>query len=63
MFVSMVDEGDVDTLTLAEIYAELLGPDGVMKRCLGQVMMPAIGGRVVVGRKGQLTVVVSGWQG
>lgn len=58
----MINEDDEDTLTLAEIYAELLGPDGVMKQCLGQTRSPAIGGRMSFGTKGLLKAVVTGAQ-
>ncbi len=63
MYAVMLNELDEDVLTLAEVYAELMGPDGVMKRCLGQVRSPAIGGRMVLGRKGLLKVVVTGVEG
>lgn len=59
----MINEDDEDTLTLAEIYAELLGPDGLMKQCLGQVRSPAIGGRMSLGAKGLLKAVVTGVEG
>lgn len=62
IYASMLDEHDEDVLTLAEVYAELLGPMGVMKQCLGQVRMPAIGGRMTLGPKGLLKVVVTGRQ-
>lgn len=55
-----ISEDDEVTMTLAEIYAELLGPDGVMKQCLGQVRLPAIGGRMSVGARGLLKIVVTG---
>ena len=58
--MDVIDEEDEDTLTLAEIYAELLGPDGVMKQCLGQVRLPAIGGRMSFGEKGLVKIVVTG---
>lgn len=60
IYVDVIDEEDEDTLTLAEIYAELLGPDGVMKQCLGQVRLPAIGGRMSFGEKGLVKIVVTG---
>ncbi len=58
--MNVINEDDEDELTLAEVYAELLGPDGVMKQCLGQVRMPAIGGRMSVGGKGVVKAVVTG---
>ena len=58
--MNVIDENDEDTLTLAEIYAGLLGPDGVIKQCLGQVRLPAIGGRMSLGEKGLVKIVVTG---
>lgn len=63
IYVNVISEEGEDVLTLAEVYAELLGPDGVMKNCLGQVRMPAIGGRMSLGAKGVLRVVVTGAEG
>ena len=60
VYVNVIDEDDEDVLTLAELYAEVLGPDGVMKNCLGQLKMPAIGGRMSIGAKGLVNVVVTG---
>lgn len=60
VIVTILDEDDEETMTLGEIYAEVLGPDGVIKQCLGQVRAPAIGGRMVLGAKGLLRVVVTG---
>lgn len=60
LYVDVVEEEEEDVLTLAEVYAEVLGPDGVMKNCLGQVRGPAIGGRMAVGEKGVVRVVVTG---
>lgn len=57
------EEEEEDVMTLAEVYAAVLGPDGVMKQCLGQVKRPAIGGRMTVGSKGLVTVVVEGVEG
>lgn len=63
IYVSTVGEEEEDVLTLAEVYAEVLGPDGVLKQCLGQVRMPAIGGRMAVGSKGVVKVAVTGVEG
>lgn len=60
IYADVANDGDEDVLTLAEIYAELLGPDGVMKQCLGQRRLPAIGGRMVLGAKGLLRIMVTG---
>lgn len=61
--MNMMSEDDKDVLALAETYAEFLGPDGVMKQYLGQVRLPAIGaigGRMLLGPKWLLRVVVTG---
>lgn len=63
IYLNVINEDDEDTLTLAEIYAELLGPDGLMKQCLGQTRSPAIGGRMSLGAKGLLKAVVTGVEG
>ena len=56
----MLNEEDEDTLTMAEIYAQVVGPDGLVKQCLGQKKLPAIGGRSILGRKGLLRAVMTG---
>ena len=50
------------TLTFAEIYAELLGPDGILKRCLGPAVpaADALGGQTVLGPENKLVAEVSG---
>ncbi|KAF6236337.1 hypothetical protein HO173_005428 [Letharia columbiana] len=49
-------------LTYAEIYAELLGPDGVLKECLGPSVPAedALGGQTVLGPRNLLIVDVEG---
>ena len=60
LIADVLGEGDEDVLTLAEVYAELMGPDGLLKNCLGQVRRPPIGGRMSLGGKNVLKVVVTG---
>lgn len=59
----MIDEGDGDTLTLAEVYAEVMGPDGVVKGCLGPGRPPSLGGRMSLGPKELLKVMITGTKG
>lgn len=56
---------DLDTrisLTYAEIYAELLGPDGLLKECLGPSVPAedALGGQTVLGPRNLLIADVTG---
>ena len=56
---------DLDTrisLTYAEIYAELLGPDGMLKECLGPSVpaADALGGQTVLGPRNMLIADVTG---
>ena len=56
---------DLDTrisLTYAEIYAELLGPDGLLKECLGPSVPAedALGGQTVLGPRNMLIADVTG---
>lgn len=50
------------TLTYAEIYAELLGPDGLLKECLGPHVPAedALGGQTVLGPRNMLIADVTG---
>ena len=50
------------TITYAEIYSELLGPDGVMKECLGPSVPAekAFGGQTSIGPESMLVADVSG---
>ena len=50
------------TMTFAEIYAELLGPDGVLKKCLGPGVpaADALGGQTVLGPQNKLAADVVG---
>ena len=56
---------DLDTcisLTYAELYAELLGPDGVLKDCLGPDVpaVDALGGQTSLGPRNMLVADVTG---
>lgn len=56
---------DLDTsiiMTYAEIYAELLGPDGVLKECLGPAIptAQALGGQTAIGPRNLLIADVAG---
>ena len=50
------------TMTYAEIYAELLGPDGLLKECLGSSVSAAdaLGGQTAFGPQNKLIVDVAG---
>lgn len=50
------------SLTYAEIYAEILGPDGLLKECLGSSVpkQDALGGQTVLGPRNMLIVDVTG---
>ena len=56
----MLNEDNEDVLTMAEVYAEVVGPDGLIKQCLGQRRLPAIGGRMTLGPKSLLRVMITG---
>ena len=56
---------DLDTriaLTYAELYSELLGPDGVLKDCLGPDVpaLEALGGQTALGPRHMLVAEVTG---
>ena len=50
------------SMTYAEIYAELLGPEGVLKECLGPEVpaVDALGGQTVLGPRNMLIADVTG---
>lgn len=50
------------TMTYAEIYAELLGPEGVLKECLGPAVpaVDALGGQTVLGPRNMMIADVTG---
>lgn len=58
----MFDDDERITLTYAEIYAELLGPDGMLKECLGPKVpaADALGGQTVLGPRNMLIADVTG---
>ena len=51
LVLMMFDVDEIVSLTYAEIYAELLGPDGLLKECLGPSVpaVDALGGQTVIG--------------
>jgi hypothetical protein len=51
---------DESFFSLAELYAEVLGPDGIAKNCLGQKHSPAWGGRMALGPSGLVKGMVTG---
>lgn len=51
---------DESFVSLAELYAEVLGPDGIAKNCLGQKRSPAWGGRMALGPSGLVKGMVTG---
>lgn len=55
-----VNEDDEDTMTLGEIYAEVMGPDGVVKQCVGPGRPPGLGGKMLLGQKQVIKVFVTG---
>ncbi len=59
----MIDGDDEDRLTLAEVYAQVMGPDGVVKGCLGPGRPPSLGGRMSLGPRELLKVMVTGIKG
>ena len=54
----MQSQYDEDTMSLAEVYAGIMGPDGLVKRCLG--MESPFGGMMKLGPRRLLFVVVKG---
>ncbi len=54
----MPSEYEEDTMSLAEVYAGIMGPDGLVKRCLG-VESP-LGGMMRLGPRRLMFVVVRG---
>lgn len=60
MYLNTVSPGVEDTLTLAEIYAEVLGPDGLAKQCLAPKRQPALGGTMKMGPRKVVFAVITG---
>ncbi|KAL6719169.1 hypothetical protein ACLMJK_003406 [Lecanora helva] len=60
VWINVVGEDDEEILSLGDVYAQVLGPDGSAKNCLGQHGLPPIGGRMSLGSGGKLSVSISG---
>ena len=60
LYMDMVSPGDEDTLTPAEKYAGILGPDGVTKQCLAPRRQPSLGGTVRLGPRKVVYAVING---
>lgn len=62
LVLMMFDTDKVVSLTYAEIYAELLGPDGLLKECLWPRLpkVDALGGQTVLGPGNNLIADVTG---
>ena len=56
----MLEDDDEEVVSLADIYANVLGPDGLAKTCLGQLLPKALGGRMLLGPRNLLSVTISG---
>ena len=57
----LMDLEDQCMITLAEIYGEMMGPDGVIKQCLTIHPRPGrVGGQVFLGRNSNLIARVKG---
>lgn len=57
LWINVVNDQDEEIMPMAELYAEVMGPNGLAKTCLGQHFQPAMGGRMELG---QLNVVLQG---
>lgn len=53
-------ENDEDMMSLADVYAGIMGPDGLVKRCLGLENPEPLGGMMSLGPKRKLLAVISG---
>ena len=56
----MESEHDEDTMSLADLYAGIMGPDGLVKRCLGLENPEPLGGMMSLGPKMKLLALISG---
>ena len=56
----MQNENDEDTMSLADVYAGIMGPGGLVKRCLGLEIPEPLGGMMSLGPKGKLLALISG---
>lgn len=60
IIIDIVDDMETDRLRWRDISDTLEAPRGVLRRCLGQGLMPPLGGRTVVGGKGLMQAIVIG---
>ena len=60
LYMGTVSPGSGDTLTLAEIYAEVLGPDGLARHCLGPRRLPGLGGTMKLGPRKVIFAAITG---
>ena len=58
----MQGENNEDTMSLADVYAGIMGPDGLVKRCLGLENPDALGGMMSVGPNRKLLVLINGME-
>ena len=58
--INVLQDDDEEVVSLADIYANVLGPDGLAKTCLGQIIPKALGGRMLLGPRNLLSVTISG---
>ena len=55
-----MDEMETERLRWVDICDTLEAPRGVLNRCLGQVVLPSLGGRTSVGERGAMQAIVVG---
>ena len=61
LHINVLEDDDEEALSMADVYAHVMGPDGLAKNCLGQHDgMKALGGRMNLGPRGLLSVSISG---
>ena len=53
-------DSDEDMMSLADVYAGIMGPDGLVKRCLGLQSPDQLGGMMALGPKRKLLALISG---
>lgn len=56
----MQSEHDEVTMSLADVYAGILGPHGLVKRCLGLENPDPLGGIMSLGPERKLLALISG---
>lgn len=59
-YLNTLNYDDEPKLSLAEVYAESMGPDGVMKNCFGQKRSPPLGGKMQLGPGGLVKGAITG---